>query len=107
MFGFGIIYGPCLPPEFFDQLQGKDMTLGSEIKTEVRKFEGWIKTLELKFFKGTLHQKVVSPNPGETPDHAWVPVASHDVEAPAAGEAIAADPLPEETGSGEATGKAA
>lgn len=66
------------------------MSLTSEIKADVQKFESWVKTLELKFFKGILHQKVVSPNPGETPDHAWVPVASHDTAAPAAGEQIAA-----------------
>lgn len=72
-----------------DQLwKGKDMTL----TTEVSKFESWIKTLELKFFKGKLHQKVVSPNPGDTPDHAWVPIAAHDVDAPAAGEPIASHP---------------
>lgn len=63
-----------------------------EAKTELQKFEGWIKTLELKFFKGKLHQKVVNPNPGETPDHAWAPIAAHDVDAPAAGEQIASHP---------------
>jgi hypothetical protein len=84
---------PFLPgSEFFAQLQGKPMNeiakIEGEVKAELTKFESWIKTLELKFFKGKLHQKVVSPNPGETPDHAWVPIASHDVEAPAAGEPI-------------------
>jgi hypothetical protein len=72
-----------------------------EAKSELTKFQGWMKTLELKFFKGKLHQKVVSPNPGETPDHAWVPIAAHDVEAPAAGEAITAEPPPAPTGSGQ------
>jgi hypothetical protein len=104
MWGFGIVYGPCIPLELLQQSQGKDMSLGTEIKTEVQKFEGWIKTLELKFFKGKLHQKVVSPHPADAPDHAWVPIASHDVEAPAAGEPIAVAPPPAETGSGAATG---
>lgn len=84
MFGFG----PYLPEDLLQSLLEKDMTL----TTEAEKFAGWIKTLELKFFKGKLHQKVVSPNPGETPDHVWVPIAAHDVEAPAAGEPIAAAP---------------
>lgn len=88
-------------------LKENDMSLETEIKTEVQKFESWIKTLELKFFKGKLHQKVVSPNPGESPDHAWLPIAAHEVEAPAAGEAIDADPPPAKTGSGEKTAKTA
>jgi len=78
-----------------------------EVKAELTKLESWIRTLELKFFKGKLHQKVVSPNPGESPDHAWVPIAAHEVEAPAAGESIDADPPPAKTGSGEKTAKTA
>lgn len=88
MCGFGIVWGPILPLELIQQLQGKPMSLTADVKADFTKFESWIKTLELKFFKGKLHQKVVSPHPGETPDHVWIPVASHDAEAPAAGEPI-------------------
>jgi hypothetical protein len=86
--GFGIVWGPILPLELIQQLQGKDMTLKeieTEVKAEVVKFEGWIKTLELKFFKGKLHQKVEMGHP---PTHAWIPVESHDSDAPAPGEPI-------------------
>lgn len=58
------------------------------IKTEFQKFETYLRTLELKFFKGKLHQKAYAPNPGQTPAHVWVPVESHDTDAPAPGEAI-------------------
>jgi hypothetical protein len=60
-------------------------------KKEVQKFEGYIKTLELKFFKGKLHQKILAPHPEQTPAHAWVPIDSHDEEAPAPGEIPTAD----------------
>jgi hypothetical protein len=66
-----------------------------EIKKIDADLTGFVKTLELKFFKGKLHQKVIAGNPGQTPDHAWLPIESHDVAAPAPGEAIAADPTPE------------
>lgn len=70
------------------------------LTTEVEKFAGWVKTLELKFFKGKLHQKIVSPHPGDTPDHAWVAIASHDTEAPAPGAPIAAGETASEEQSG-------
>jgi hypothetical protein len=60
------------------------------LTAEVQKFEGFLKTLELKFFKGKLHQKILAPHPGQEPSHAWVPIDSHDVEAPAPGEPIVA-----------------
>jgi hypothetical protein len=106
MDGFGIVWGPILPLELIQQLQGKDMTLKEiegEVKAEVVKFEGWIKTLELKFFKGMLHQKIVAPHEGAEPSHAWVPVEAHDTEAPAPGEPIPAPAAPAPA-AGAATG---
>jgi hypothetical protein len=97
--GFGIVWGPILPLELIQQLQGKTQMselekIEGEVKAEVVKFEGWIKTLELKFFKGKLHQKIVAPHEGAEPSHAWVPIDSHDTEAPAPGEPIALAPPP-------------
>jgi hypothetical protein len=94
--GFGIVWGPVLSLEMIQQLQGKTQMselekIEGEVKAEVNKFEGWVKTLELKFFKGKLHQKVESGHP---PTHAWIPVESHDTEAPAPGEPIALAPPP-------------
>jgi hypothetical protein len=71
----------------------------AEVKAEVVKFEGWIKTLELKFFKGKLHQKIVAPHEGAEPSHAWVPVEAHDTEAPAPGAPIVAPAAAEENSS--------
>lgn len=73
-----------------------------ELKKVEADFTGFVKTLELKFFKGKLHQKIIAGHPGATPDHAWVPIESHDVDAPAPGEAIAQPDESDQIGSGEA-----
>lgn len=64
-----------------------------EVKNEFEKFAGWVRTLELKFFNGKLHQKVESGHP---PQSAWIPVESHDGEAPKPGEPIVSAAPPTE-----------
>jgi hypothetical protein len=76
-------------------------------ETKWEEFKHFTRTLELKFFGGKLYQKATNPHPNEVPDHAWIPVESHNVEAPAPGESIADEPkrrATDATGTGQGAG---
>jgi hypothetical protein len=55
--------------------------IDDEVKKLASEFVHFVKTAELKFFGGILHQKLVHPVTNES---AWVAVEEHKPEAPAA-----------------------
>jgi hypothetical protein len=67
--------------------------IDDEVKKLASEFVHFVKTAELKFFGGILHQKVVHPVTNES---AWVAVEEHMPEAPPA-------PAPEDTTAKSAT----
>jgi hypothetical protein len=69
--------------------ESTEQKLEAKIETDWSKFTQFIRTLELKLFHGKLYQKATNPSPGVEPDHVWIPVESHNVDAPAPGEPIA------------------
>lgn len=69
--------------------ESTEKRLEKKLETDWQEFTHFIRTLELKLFHGKLHQKAVNPAPGVSPDHVWIPVESHNVDAPAPGEPIA------------------
>jgi hypothetical protein len=68
-------------------------TIKERIEADWTKLEGFVKSMELKFFGGKLHQKASHPMSGES---AWVPVADGNQEAKdAAAKEVPATPVPE------------